>query len=65
MKLKLILKIAIAVLTAIAGVLGVQTLSSCTAGITMGKSNAIEQRVINSADSTTLSFGLYPYNKNN
>lgn len=60
MTFKLILKLAIAVLTAIAGVIGVSMATSCTAGITMGKANSVEQRVINSVDSTALVFGLYP-----
>lgn len=33
---------------------------SCTAGITFGKSNRIEQTVTNIADSTSASFSIIP-----
>lgn len=33
---------------------------SCTAGITIGKSNRIEQTVTNSVDSTVTTFSLTP-----
>lgn len=36
---------------------------SCTAGITVGKANRIEQTVTNSFDSTVTTFSLTPINK--
>lgn len=33
---------------------------SCTAGITFGKSNRIEQTVTNIADSTSATFSIFP-----
>lgn len=36
---------------------------SCTAGITVGKANRIEQTVTNSLDSTVTTFSLTPINK--
>ena len=35
---------------------------SCTAGITIGKANRIEQTVTNSVDSTVTTFSLTPLN---
>lgn len=36
---------------------------SCTAGITVGKANRVEQTVTNSLDSTITTFSLTPINK--
>lgn len=36
---------------------------SCTAGITVGKANRVEQTVTNSLDSTITTFSLTPKNK--
>lgn len=44
----------VAVLTAVIGY------CSCTAGITIGKANRIEQTVTNSVDSTVTTFSLTP-----
>lgn len=44
----------IAVLTTIVGY------CSCTAGISIGKSNRVEQTVTNIADSTAVSFSIIP-----
>lgn len=47
----------IAVLTAII------SYCSCTAGITIGKANRIEQTVTNMIDSTSTTFSILPNNK--
>lgn len=56
MKNKIIwwLGLVVAILTTII------TYCSCTAGITFGKSNRIEQTVTNIADSTSASFSIIP-----
>lgn len=56
MKTKILwwLGLVVCVLTAIIGY------CSCTAGITIGKSNRIEQTVTNAVDSTITTFSIVP-----